>query len=63
LPVAERSPTRRGSCSWTIDHAGWVVTVHAPDEQTFFGTTLEEALAGCLVWLKCPELGVGPFLV
>jgi hypothetical protein len=55
--------TRRGSYSWTVDHAGWVVTLHSPEEQDFYGKTLEEALAWCLVWLMAPELGVGPFLV
>jgi hypothetical protein len=43
--------TRRGSCSWTVDHAGWVVTLHSTEEQDFYGKTL------------APELGVGPFLV
>jgi hypothetical protein len=54
--------TRRGSCSWTVDHAGWVVTLHSPEEQDFYGKTLEEALAWCLVWLMARELRVGPFL-
>jgi hypothetical protein len=54
---------RRGSCSWTVDHAGWVVTLHSPEDQEFYGRTLEEALAWCLVWLMAPELGIGPFLV
>jgi hypothetical protein len=45
------------------EHAGWVVTLHSPDEQDFSGKTLEEALAWCLVWLMAPELGIGPFLV
>ena len=36
---------RRGYCSWDVDHAGWVVTLHSPEEQTFYGKTLEEALA------------------
>ncbi len=54
--------TRRGSCSWTVDHAGWVVTLHSPNEQDFSGKTLEEVLAWCLVWLMPPELGIGPFL-
>jgi hypothetical protein len=53
---------RRGSCSWTVDHASWVVTLHSPEEQDFYGETLEEALAWCLVWLMAPEIGVGPFL-
>ena len=54
---------RRGSCSWTVDHAGWVVALHSLEEQTFSGETLEEALTWCLVWLMAPELGVGPFPV
>jgi hypothetical protein len=37
--------TRRGYCSWTVDHASWVVTLHSPEEQDCFGKTLEEALA------------------
>ena len=24
--------TRRGYCSWTVDHASWVVTLHSPEE-------------------------------
>ena len=40
---------RRGYCSWTVDHASWVVTLHSLQEQDFYGKTLEEALAGCLV--------------
>jgi hypothetical protein len=54
--------TRRGYCSWDVDHAGWVVTLHSPDEQVFYGKSLEEGLAWCLVWLMAPELGAGPFL-
>jgi hypothetical protein len=53
--------TRRGSCSWDVDHAGWVVTLHSPDEQHFYGKTFEEALAWCLGWLMAPEIGVVPF--
>jgi hypothetical protein len=34
---------------------------HLPEEQDFFGTTLEEVLAWCLVWVIAPELGIGPF--
>ena len=55
--------TRRGYCSWDVDHAGWVVTLHSPKEHDFYGKTLEEALAWCLVWLMAPELGVWPFRV
>jgi hypothetical protein len=39
-----------------------VVTLSSPEEQTFYGRTLEEALAWCLVWLMAPEIGVGPFM-
>jgi hypothetical protein len=55
--------TRRGYCDWTVDHAGWAVTLLSPEEQTFFGRTLEEALAWCLVWQMAPEIGIGPFMV
>lgn len=54
--------SRRGYCSWDVDHAGWVVALHSPEEHDFSGRTLEEALAWTLVWLMAPELGVGPFL-
>lgn len=55
-------PDRCGYCDWTVDHAGWVVTLYHPEAQTFYGRSLEEALAWCLVWLMAPELGIGPFL-
>jgi hypothetical protein len=55
--------SRRGYCDWTVDHAGWVVILMSPEEHEFYGKTLEESLAWCLVWLMAPELGVGPFLV
>jgi hypothetical protein len=51
---------RLGCCSWTVDHASWVVTLHSPEEQDCYGKTLEEALAWCLVWLMAPKLGGGP---
>jgi hypothetical protein len=44
-------PTHCGHCSWTVDPAIWVVTLHSPEEQAFYGNTLEEALAWCLEWL------------
>jgi hypothetical protein len=50
---------RGGYLSWDVDHAGWIVTLHHPEEQTCFGRTLEEALAWCLVWLMFPEIGIG----
>jgi hypothetical protein len=55
--------TRGGSCSWDVDHAGWVVTLHSREEQNFSGKTLEKALAWHLVWLMVQERGVGPFLI
>jgi hypothetical protein len=54
--------TRCGYCSWDVDHASWVVTLHSPEEQDFYERTLKEALAWGLVWLMAPELGMGPFL-
>ena len=36
---------RRGYLGWEADHAGWIVSLHAPEEQSFDGHTLEEALA------------------
>jgi hypothetical protein len=53
--------TRRDSCSWTVDCAGWVVMLHAPEQQDFSSKTLEDALAWCLVWMKAPELGISRF--
>ena len=55
--------SRRGYCDWTVDHAGWVVMLYHPEEQQFYGKTLEEGLAWYLVWLMAPELGIGPFMV
>ncbi len=43
--------TRRGYCSWDVDHASWVVTLHSPEERDFYGKTPEEALAWCLVMM------------
>jgi hypothetical protein len=78
MPVAAKTPassralqdaprraiaTRRGYCSWDVDHAGWVVTLSSPERHEFYGRTLEEALAWCLVWLMAPEIGIGPFQV
>jgi hypothetical protein len=40
-----------------------VVTPSSPERQEFYGRTLEEALAWCLVWLMAPEIGVGRFVV
>jgi hypothetical protein len=30
---------------WTVDHAGWVISLMEPEEQTFYGRTLSEGLA------------------
>jgi hypothetical protein len=43
-----------GVVDWTLDHTGWVVTLHLPEERTFCGRTLEESLAACLAWLLTP---------
>jgi hypothetical protein len=51
--------TRRGSCSWDVDHASWVVTLYSPEEQDFSGKTLEEALVWCPVWLTALVVGIG----
>jgi hypothetical protein len=47
------------------------MTLDSPERHDFYGKTLEEALAWCLVWLMAKgtpgdwghELGVGPFRV
>jgi len=49
--------TRRGYCSWDVGHAGWLVTLHSPDDQDFYGMTLEEALTWCRVWLMAKGTG------
>ena len=51
---------RRGYVAWDVNHAGWRVDLLSPEREAFFGRTLEEALAWCLVWLMVEELGVGP---
>lgn len=40
-----------GYCDWRVDSAGWVVTLHWPQERTFVGPTLEAALSACVAWL------------
>ena len=52
---------RRRNVVRDVDQIGWVVTLYAPEDQTFHGKTLEEALAWCLVGLMAPEIGIGPF--
>jgi hypothetical protein len=54
---------RRSNCSWNVAPASWAATLRSPEEQQFFGRTLEEALVWCQVWLMAPELVVEPFLV
>jgi hypothetical protein len=63
MPCPGTARVPAGSCAWTVDQADWVATRHVPEEQACYGRTLEEALAGCLVWLMAPQLGIGPFLV
>ena len=52
-----------GVIDWTVDHTGWVVTLHLPVEGIFSGATLEEALTACLSWLvssaSCAEIAAG----
>ena len=45
----------RYSCTWTQVAAGWVVSISFPEPHRFFGTTLEEALAWCLAWIRARE--------
>ena len=45
----------RYSCTWTQVPAGWVVAISFPEPRRFFGTTLEEALAWCLAWIRARE--------
>jgi hypothetical protein len=40
-----------GVIDWTIDSAGWVVTLYLPEERTFCAGTLEDGLTTCLTWL------------
>jgi hypothetical protein len=54
--------TRRGSCYWTVDHAGWVVTLLSPEQHDFYGKTRAFVLARHLVWLMRPERAVAPLL-
>jgi hypothetical protein len=44
----------------TVDDAGWVGTHHSLKERDVSGTTLEDGLAWCLVWLMAPEPGLEP---
>ena len=46
----------RYSCTWTKVPAGWVVALSFPEPRRFFGTTLEEALAWCLDWVRTREI-------
>jgi hypothetical protein len=39
------------------------VTLNSPDDRDFYGKTMEEGLAWCLMWLIAPKPGIGPFLV
>jgi hypothetical protein len=33
------------------------------EESEFYGRTLEEGIAWCLVWLMAAEIGIGQFLI
>ena len=45
----------RYSCTWAQVPAGWVVSLPFPEPRRFCGTTLEEALAWCLAWVRARE--------
>ena len=53
--LQEAIALRRSSCTWTKVHTGWLVTLHHPERRIFFGASLEEALAWCLVRLMTRE--------
>jgi len=57
LQVAlQQSLAHRGNCcTWTPIHTGWVVTLHYPEVHSFFGVSLEDALAWCLLWVITRE--------
>jgi hypothetical protein len=42
--------SRRGSCSWDVDHPSWVVTPRSAAERTFYRRPREEGFVWCLVW-------------
>lgn len=52
---------RRGYVTWDVDHMGWRVDLHSPEQQDFHGRTLELALAWCLIWLLFDEIGIGVY--
>ena len=45
-----------GWIDWSVDHTGWVVTLHLPEEQVFSGSTLEDGLLSCLAWLVAEKI-------
>jgi hypothetical protein len=48
--------TRRGSCPWTVDHAGWLVTLDSPEEQEFYGCSV-------VTGVSFPTIGPGGVIV
>jgi hypothetical protein len=54
--------TRGGDCSWDVDYAGWVGTLHSGEEHDSSRWTRDEVLAWHRVWLMRPERAVEPFL-
>jgi hypothetical protein len=53
--IRSANADRGGHCRRDVDHAGWAMTLHHPEDKAFSGRTREEAL----VWRMAPELGVG----
>lgn len=50
---------RGGYLCFDVDVIGWRVDLLSPEQETFRGRTLAEALAWCLVWMMGDELGTG----
>jgi hypothetical protein len=48
--------TRRGSCSWDVDHASWVVTLHSPEKSCSSGRPREERPVWCLVTISSHDV-------
>jgi len=44
-----------GATDVTLNHTGWVVALHLPEERTFCGGALDESLTACLAWLLTSE--------
>ena len=56
-PLHRAIVLRRGCCTWKPIHTGWVVSLHYPESRTFFGVSLDDALAWCLLWVIVRQRG------